>query len=259
MSRLIEEFKKASKTETPAMGFRTARSAAPVPKILLIASLEAKAIKSQADRLGGAHAALIRFGGAGLTAKSTQTIVSSLPDIPWGFYLGDDDGKKAATLIKAGADFVVFPAVSPVSTAPGDDKTGRVLQVESSMDDGLLRAVNDMPVDAVLVADTYENGSPLVWHQLMIYQHLANFISKPLIVPVPVVVAEVELRALWEAGADGVLVETADAGADGLKTLRQAIDNLPPRSARKRGKAEALLPRLPGETGAEPPDEEEDE
>jgi len=238
------------------MGFRTARSAAPLSKILLIASLEAKAIESQADRLDGVHAALIRFSGAALTAKLTQTITSSLPDIPWGFYLEDDVGKKMETLAKAGADFVVFPAASPVSITPGDDKTGRVLQVESSMDDGLLRAVNNMPVDAVLVADAYEDGGSLVWHELMIYQHLSNIINKPLIVPVPVSLAEVELKALWEAGVDGVLIEPADAGADGLKTLRKAIDNLPPRSARKRGKAEALLPRLPGEA---PPDEEEDE
>jgi len=127
------------------------------------------------------------------------------------------------------------------------------------MDDGLLRAANDLPVDAVLIADTYEGGGSLVWHQLMIYQHLANFISKPLIVPVPAAITGVELKALWEAGVDGVIVEMDDAGAEELKNLRQAIDTLPPRSARKRGKADALLPHLPGEARAEPPDEDEDE
>ncbi len=259
MSRLIEEFQKVSRAETPAMGFRTARAARPAPKMVLIVSLESKAVEKQADLLDGAHAALIHFTGTALTIKSAQNIASPLPDIPWGFYLGDDDSKKAATLVKAGADFMVFPVASPVSTTPGDDKTGKILQVESSMDDGLLRAVNDMPVDAVLIADTYEDGSSLVWHQLMIYQHLANLISKPLIVPVPAAITGVELKALWEAGVDGVIVEMANAGAGELKTVRQAVDSLPPRSARKRGKAEAILPRLPGETAAEPPDEDGDE
>jgi hypothetical protein len=259
MSRLIEEFQKASREATPAMGFRTSRSAALTPKILLIASLDTKALEKQAGGLESTHAALVRFTGAALTIKKAQQIASSVPDIPWGFYLEDADSKKVATLVKAGGDFMVFSAASPVATAPGDDKTGKILQVESSMDDGLLRAVNDMPVDAVLIDDTYEENGSLVWHQLMIYQHVANFITKPVIVPVPASITEVELKALWEAGIDGITVETAKAGAEGIKTLRQAVDSLPPRSARKRGKAEALLPHVPGETREAPPDEEEDE
>jgi hypothetical protein len=257
MSRLIDEFKKASRGVAPAMGFRTARSAAAAPKMLLIAGLEPGALTSPPDNLDGAHAALIRFTGAAPTAKTTQQMAASLPDIPWGFSLGDDDVKKAVALIKAGGDFAVFPAASRISAIPGDEKLGKILQVESSMDNGLLRAVNDLPVHAVLVADTFEGGGPLVWHQLMIYQHLANSITKPLIVPVPVSLTEAEVKVLWDTGVDGLIVEVG-AAAD-LKTLRQAIDNLPARSGRKRGKAEAILPHLPGEARAEPPDEEEEE
>jgi hypothetical protein len=258
MSRLIEEFKRTSRTATPAMGFRTDRTAAPAPKMLLIASLEAKTIKGQVGSLDAAHAVLVRLAGATLTAKSAQTMAASLPDLPWGFYLENDADKKVATLIKAGADFLVFPAAGRIYAATGDDKVGKILQVESSMDDGLLRAVNDLPVDAALVADTYENSGPLVWHQLMIYQHLANFISKPLIITAPASTNEAELKVLWEAGVDGITVEVAAVGAEGLKTLRRAIDSLPPRSARKRGKAEALLPHPTGEARAKPPDENGD-
>lgn len=259
MSRLIDEFQKATRAVTPAMGFRTARSTAPALKMLLIAGLEPGAIKSPAVNLEHTHAALIRFTGAAPTAKASQQIAASLPDIPWGFSLGDDDNKKAATLIKAGGDFMVFPAASRLSAIPGDEKLGKILQVESSMDDGLLRAVNDLPVHAVLIADTFEGGGSLVWHQLMIYQHLANFISKPLIVPAPASTTEAEVKALWDTGVDGIIVEMDAAGTEDLKTLRQAIDNLPARSARKRGKAEALLPHLAGEASAEPPEEEEEE
>jgi hypothetical protein len=259
MSRLIDEFKKASRGTLPAMGFRTAHSAGPVPKMLLIAGLGAGALKGPAIEPGGAHATLIRFTGAAPTAKTTQQIATSLPDIPWGFSLEDDNDKKAAALIKAGADFMVFPAASRISAIPGDEKLGKILQVESSMDDGLLRAINDLPVHAALIADTYEGGGTLVWHQLMIYQHLANFISKPLIVPVPASITEAEVKMLWDTGVDGIIVEADTAAAADLKALRQTIDNLPARSARKRGKTEAILPHLPGEARAAPPDEEEEE
>jgi hypothetical protein len=258
MSRLIDKFHQASRVAAPPMGFRTARPAATMPKILLIASLEAGTMEKHADHLNGADAVLIRFTDAALTAKTIQKITSSLPDIPWGLYLADGDNEKAAA--EAGADFVLFPTASQVADILKDDKTGKILQVESSMDDGLLRAVNDLPVDAVLVADTFEGNDSLVWHQLMIFQHLANLFSKPLIVPAPTGITEKELKALWDAGVDGIIVEIEKAGKAGLKELRQAIDRLPPRAGRKRGKVNVVLPRTGGEAAAAmPPDEEEEE
>ena len=259
MSRLIEKFHKASQVTAPPMGFRTARTSTAAVKILLIASLDTDTIDTPTDYLDGADAVLMRFNKAALTAKTVQKIASSLPDIPWGLYLADDDNKKAATAAEAGGDFVVFPAASQVTTTPKDDKVGKILQVEASMDDGLLRAINDLPVDAVLVADTFEGNGSLVWHQLMIFQHLANLLTKPLIVGVPINVNEKELKVLWDAGVDGVIVEIDPAGAKGLKELRQAIDSLPPRSGRKRGKVNAVLPRTSSESPTTPPPDEEEE
>ncbi len=255
MSRLIEKFKQASKVAPSPMGFRTARPAAAMPKLLLVASLEAGATENPVDYLDGADAVLIRFTGTALTTKAVQKIASSLTDIPWGLYLTDDENKKAAEI---GADFTLFPAASQVDDIPGDDKTGKILQVESSMDDSLLRAVNDLPVDAVLVEDTFEAGA-LSWHQLMIFQHLANMFAKPLIVGAPTGITEKELKALWDAGVDGIMVEIDKAGKAGLNPLRQAIDRLPPRSGRKHGKMSVVLPRAGGETTAAPPPDEEEE
>jgi hypothetical protein len=255
MSRLIEEFHKATRVTTRAMGFRTARSATPVPKMLLIAGLQAGAGGSLTGNTEGAHAALVHFTGAAPTAKTTTNIASSLPDLPWGFSLDEVDDKKASALVNAGADFMLFSASSRINAAPGKEKLGKILQVESSMDDGLLRAANNLPVDAVMVADTSEGGGPLVWHQLMIYGHLANFISKPLIVPAPASIDDAELKALWEAGVDGIIV----ASAESLHALRQAVDGLPPRSLRKREKPEAVLPHLSTESKPEPPEEDGEE
>ncbi|MCK4274434.1 MAG: hypothetical protein KAW90_06030 [Dehalococcoidales bacterium] len=259
MSRLIEEFSRATQAAAQPMGFRTARPAASVTRILLIASLEIGATDNPADYTDGASALLLRPAKSRLTAETIQTMVESLPEIPWGIYLDDNVDKQAAALIEAGCDFVIIPAAGRIATTPREEKVGRILQVESSMDDGLLRAVNDLPVDAVLVTDTFEGSGSLVWHQLMIFQHLARLISKPLIVPIPADVGEEELKALWEAGVDGAVVEVDSSSTGVLKELRQAIDKLPPRSPRKRDKMEALLPRAGGESKAITPDEEEEE
>jgi hypothetical protein len=258
MSRLIERFHKASRLDAP-MGFRASRTAAAVPRILLVADLDAGTLEKRADYLEAADAILLRFTGTAWTLKAVQKIVVSLPDIPWGLDLADDEAKKVAGM-EAGADFMIFAIDNQVAGIPGDGKTGKILQVESSLDDGLLRAVNDLPVDAVLATDVFgSENSSLIWHQLMILQHLANLLSKPLIVPAPTGMSEKELKALWEAGVDGIVVAFDKTGT-GIKELRQAIDKLPPRSRRRPGKPGVVLPRSAGETAAPaPPDEEEEE
>ena len=191
--------------------------------------------------------------------ETIQTMVKNLPDIPWGIYLDDDADKKTASLEGEGYDFVVFSASGRISVTPQEEKVGRILQVAAAaLDDGLLRAVNDLPVDAVLAAGE-EPGGAVAWHHLMQVQRLSNLLAKPLLVDVPAGITEVEIKALWEAGADGVVVAADGLPPGGLSELRRLIDGLPPRSARRRGKSEALLPRIGRGTSPAAEEEEEDD
>lgn len=233
------------------MGFRTSRATTADAAMLIIGrevfGSEAT-IKKASD---GADAMLFHAKKSGLKAEDVQKTTKTAGGIPWGVYL-EESGNDIEALIKAGCDFVVFAPTSQITDLPQDEKTGKILEVESSMDDGLLRAVNDLPADAVLITDTLDKAETLTIHRLMMYQHLANFIVKPLIIPVPVNITEAELKALHEAGIDGVMAE------GDLKELRLNISKLPPRTAKKRDKTGVLLPRAGGETNIEP-DEEEDE
>jgi hypothetical protein len=259
MSRLIDELNRITRNASKPIGFRMAREAQSEPRILLIASVSVGDTASLADRVDGANAALLRTGKSQLTAQTIQKIAASLRDIPWGVYLDNIDDKKAEALIKAGCDFAVFTAASAVTITPRQEEVGKIIQVESSLDDGLLRAINNLPVDAALVTDVFEGEGSLLWHQLMILQHLTSMLTKPVIVPASLKAAESELKALWEAEVDGMVVET-DAGKPGaLKELRQIIGKLPPRSRRKQFKGEVLVPHTGGESGTATPDEEEEE
>lgn len=257
MSRLIDEIKKADRTSYQPMGFKTSRKTATGPRLRLIAS---NGLKSSipAEFINGADAVLLLPEKTQPSIKVVKTAVEQLPDIPWGFYL-KDAGSNASSLIKEGCDFVVFPAVSLVSSIPVDDDTGRIIEVESSLDDGLLRAINNLPVDAVLLTDSLEADGPLVWHQLMIFQHMTNILTKPVIIRVPPDAAESDIKALWEAGADAVIAEIDAAKPDDIKNLRKLIDGLPPRTSPKQGSSEALLPYPREAKTAEPEQEEEEE
>ncbi|MFC1901492.1 hypothetical protein ACFLX3_00985 [Chloroflexota bacterium] len=256
MSRFIEELKRMAGATAQPIGFRVVRLASSEPRMLFVAGVSAADTGRLADYVDGADAVLLRLTKSGPAAKALQGVA----DIPWGGWLGDISDKKVETLVGAGCDFVVFPAASRVLTTPRDEKIGKILQVEPSLDDSLLRAVNDLPVDALLIAGAYEAGGSLAWHHLMLFQRLANLLAKPWLVPAPSSVTADEVRALWEVGVDGLVVEMgAGQPAGGLRELRRSIGKLPPRSAPKRGKTEALLPYAGGVKETESVEEEEDE
>ena len=259
MSRLIDKLERVLKAVPQPMGFRAAQSASPKPQVLLIASLTpTDNVDTLADYVAGADAVMLRITKSSPGAKALQKIARSLPDIPWGGWLGDIDKKRVGTMANAGCDFVVFPAVSAVSAIPQNDKVGKVLQVDSSLTDGLIRALNELPVDAVLT--TAEQEDSLTWHHLMLFQRFTNLLTKPLLVSIPSNVTANELKALWEAGVDGVVVEASlGQPVNRLKELRQVISDLAFLPPRKRRKAEALLPHISGETSTEVDAEEEEE
>ena len=260
MSRLIDKLNQAAKTAPGPMGFRASQPSSPKPQMLLIASLaQVENTDSLADNVASADAVLLHTPKPQAGAKIIQAVAKCVTDIPWGRWLDDIGNKEIALTVQAGGDFVVFPVTGTISNMPEEDKTGKILQVDMSHSDGLLKAINELPIDAVLAVPEQEESS-LTWFQLMVFQHFANVLSKPLLVSAPLNITAGELKALWTAGVDGVVVRVnTQQPAGRLQELRRAIDDLRLLPPRKRGKAEALLPFAGRKTATETDAEEEDE
>ena len=261
MSRLIDKLNQVSKAAPQPMGFRAAYPVSPKPQMLLIASFtQIENADMMANHAASADAILLPISKLSSGAKALQERVQSLPDIPWGGFLQEVGEKGIGAMAKAGCDFVVFPAASAVFAIDQDDKMGKILQVAPSLSESSLKAVNNLPMDAVLTTAEHAREHSLTWHDLMLFQHFANLLTPPLLVSMPSNVTASELKALWEAGVDGVVIEVSTAQtAKRLEELRQAIgepDFLPPR---KRGKAAALLPSIGRETESVTDTEEEEE
>jgi len=243
MSKFIDKLNQVSRVVPQSMGFRTAQPVSEKPKILLIASLAEASVGGLVDYVVGADVGLLRIPKLSAGAKTLKEISQTTPDIPWGGWLRNTDKNRIKQMAKAGCDFVVFPAANTLLALLQNDEIGKVLEVESSLSEGLLRAVNELPIDAVLIATEQEGEYFLTWHHLMLFQHFADLLTKPLLASIPPNVTTDELQALWRTGVDGVVIEVGTSQpADRLKKLRQAIDKLVFPSQRKRGKAEALLP-----------------
>jgi len=258
MSQFIDKLNQVSRVIPQAMGFRTAQPASKKPKILLIASLAGDSAGGLADYVVGADAGLLRIPKLNSGAKTLKEISQAAPDIPWGGWLRDINKAGIKQMAKAGGDFLVFPAANtPLALLQNDEEVGKILEVEASLNEGLLRTVNELPVDAVLIAGGQEGEHFLTWHHLMLFQHFADLLTKPLLASTPPDVTANELQALWKAGVDGVVIEAAvGQPVDRLKELRQAIDKLAFPSQRKQGKTKALLPRIDSEMSTVAEDED---
>ncbi|MEE8420065.1 MAG: hypothetical protein V3R92_01250 [Dehalococcoidales bacterium] len=226
------------------------RTAAAKPKIYLLARVSKVGNASQlVEDIDGADGLLINLPKA--DANAMKMVAEATGDIPWGWRLENSPGEIVKMVLKGGADFIVFPSDAAFHV-PEADSTGRILEVESSLSEGMVRAINELPVDAVLATDEEGNEPALTWRHLMRYTRLAELLRKPMLVPIAPETGTGELQALWKAGIAGVVATGR------IKELRGIIDQtaFPPR---QRGEMGALVPHPRVETSGEIEEEEIEE
>jgi len=258
MSKLIDKLSWVSQVGLQPMGFRAAQSVSQKPRMTLIATLAQVDVDRLADWVAGADAGLLQIPKLSSGVKTLGEVCQAMPDIPWGGWLRDMDREGIGQVVEAGCDFVVFPAANTPLAILQDDKVGKILEVEALLNEGLLKAVDDLAVDAVLIAGEHRKDYFLTWHHLMLFRRCVNLLTKPLLVSVPSNVAANELQALWEAGVGGVVVEAGVGQPVGrLTELHQMIDKLTFSSPGKQRKIEPLLPYIHGEADIVSEEEEE--
>lgn len=245
VSRLLEKLERISRRPTQPMGFRAQATVPKAPPVVLIAVLG----EGEAD-VGSADAVL--FTGPKLKAKSLEQTIASLGEIPWGVSFEGVSGGELSRLREMGCDFLVFEAErSPVALLR-EGEMAKVVQIEPSLADGLVGAIEQLPIDAVLIGGDGE--ASLSVHRLMDCQRLANLVRKPLVAAVPIGISREELEELSETGIAGVAVRVEGKVGE-LSRLRQAIAELPS-PTRRRERVKPLLPR-PGEEIAQPEEGED--
>ncbi len=260
MSIFIDKLNQLSRAEVQPIGFRTARPASLKPKIQLVASLAQESADRLISYVVGADAGLLRISRLSSGVETLQKMSQAMSDIPWGTRLQPGDQGDIKQMTKVGCDFVVFPATNTPLAILQNDEVGKILEIEASLSEGLLRTANELPIDAVLIAGEEKERHLLTWQHLMLFRRFADLLTKPLLVSIPSNVTAGEFQALWEAGVDGVVTEVSvEQPQDRLKELRQVIDKLAFPSPRKREKAEPLLPRISQEPSMTTAEEEEEE
>jgi hypothetical protein len=257
MSRFIDKLKQASQAAPQSMGFKVMPAASSKPRMLLVASLSEAHDENLAEFVSGADAWLLVISKLSSGLKDIKKVSQTVSGIPWGGWLRNT-GRRIAPTAKLDCDFLVFPAVTTSLAAIQNEEVGKILEVEPSLGEGMLKAVNELPVDAVLIVG--ENKEGLTWHHLMLFQRFADLLTKPLLASIPSKVTAGELQAIWEAGVNGVVVEVGVGHpVNRVSELRQAIDKLAfPWQSKRRKATGVLLPYVASEKRTVVEEEEEE-
>jgi hypothetical protein len=253
MSKFAEKLQRVYRGTATPIGFRKSTEAEP-PPLLIIANLtKAAAAEAKAIADGGVDAVILDSGG--LSAKGFGQLAKDIADVPVGLFLRSADREVIAKSIEPGCDFVIFGLKTPLE-AVNREGVGKLLEIEPSLDPGLVRAINELPlaVDGVLI--TGEDISVTV-ERLLICQRFAELLAKPLLVAVDLSVTGAEISSLFQAGVNGLMLPEK-VPAETFAELKKTIGSLP-KAAKRKAKGVALIPRLGGEPGAEAQEEEEEE
>jgi hypothetical protein len=243
MSKFIDRLKQLSEGAPQPIGFRT-QAAAARPKIQLVVSLSSEEMP---DSVSDADAAFLCIDMP--LSKDSPKKLAEKVRMPLGVCAASKADVKA--LQEAGVDFVVFPPTAALRPL-ADTKLGKVIEVDPALTDTQLRALNALPVDAVLVS--YDStAEQFTWKDLMAIQRITGIVNRPILFPVPSSISESDLKTIWHAGVDGVVVAITSENAADLAALRKKIAGLEYPTA-KRERAVPSVPRPSLE-----PEQQEDE
>jgi len=261
MSKLLDKLEQISEGRAQPLGFGAAVTKGKSLPMVIVASVPLGNAKLAAIAAkAGADALLMTIKHQERSEEALAKLSSAKTDIPWGVSLNAVTKEEVEQLIEMGCDFVVFAPDKTPAAVLGEERIGKVLQIDPSLSDSLAKAINRLSIDAVLLGPVSEDESPLTVHQLMIYERLAAGAGKHLLAAMPPGLPIDDIQSLWGLGVRGVVVDLAVKDPEQrLSQVKEAIQKLPTTRKKTGERISASLP-LPREGPvAAPPEEEEEE
>ena len=241
MSKLIDKLDKATQDETKPLGFAAAMPKSTAAQMLTIArtkfDVEAKTIPEL-----DTDAVLLLVDDASKAINSIKkTSKENLPAI-WGIEAADISKKEADQLVNIGCDFIVLRLASPSPALSSDENLAKVVQVNPSIDDSMIRAISLLPVDAVMVQ---EEAPALVItvESLMQYSRITAMIQQPVLLSVSLKLEKDSLETLRDTGINGLVFDWSGASSNKkIAELKEAIQGLPEQRKKKKKRTNVTLP-----------------
>jgi hypothetical protein len=197
----------------------------------------------------GIDAVLLPIGDLEQEHEALSQLSQAAGDIPWGGLAKIVSREDMGQLVKLGCDFVVFTTNEVSASILAEDRLGKVLKIDNSLSDSLLRTIAYLPIDAVLLGA--EDESPLTLRQMMDYRRVVGLVGKPSLSVLSSGLSAADIRGLWDVGIQGVVLLLEQQR---LSQVRESIQSLP--STRRVRKGTGVTLPFIGEGSGEEEEEE---
>ncbi|MBI4198512.1 MAG: hypothetical protein HY533_05325 [Chloroflexi bacterium] len=265
MSKLLDRLDRITRGPVRSLGFTPTSAREAVATMALVVQVaDLKQAGATEALQAGADAIVALASGPALSLLEVKERPALPEGSTWGVEIQALDGTQAEALKGLGCDFLVFGIEHTPVEALGEGECTRVLRVSPALEDTLLRNIEDLPVDVVIVSKPGPEG-PLSLAHLLAIANVRAATSRYLLVEWDAPLSARELEHLRDMGVDGIVVNASgEALAATVSALRERIGALPARKPRSEREGRApLLPRLEGmgsgRSRAPEPDEEEEE
>ena len=252
MSKFVDKLHNLSKSSVSPIGFHAAASEPKSSAMLLVAGLSGVDAR-EAENITNSNVDAGLILNQDFKLGSLKQTAKTMGNVPLGVFIKGMAEKKVNKLIGSGCDFVVFD-MKISATALQEEKIGKFLLIEPSLEQGLVRAINRLDIDGVFINRAREPFITVEY--LLVCQRFSDLLNKSLVVTLPSLITSVELSNLWEAGIDGLVVPP-EQPIEAFAELRRMIDNLPKGVKRQRGRVGVVLPHYGESTTGEEEEEEE--
>lgn len=250
MSKLVDKLRSFSKS-SQQMGFHPGAAKSTPPSMLLIAGLKGKNAAEAEAIADGLDAGLLLEQ---IEVDHIKQIAEAMGDVPLGVFLGGESSPEVTEIADSGGDFIVFDTRMPARALEAKG-LGKLLAVEPSLESGLIRGINELEVDGVLIV----NRQPVITiEHLLFCRRVIASTAKPLLMAVASSLTKEDVSSLWEAGIDGIVTPPGQS-LEQFSALREMIAALPRRRRHGQRKTGVALPRYGMSVEQEEVEQEEEE
>lgn len=241
MSSLLKRLERVSQGETTPVGFATAGRREKRPPMLLVAGISSAIVAATARAVNDGADALLISGDS--FPGDLGKLAEAAGEVPWGVWLqslqpGDDE-----RLQGAGCDFMILDMETAPASLLAKEDPGKVLAATPSLSDAVARAINGLPVEAILLSQQRgdEPSAPLTVQRVLDCLRWKSLVPLPMLVKVSPDITGEELQSLRDAGVEAVIVTASGRGKD-ISQVRALINDLKPPRKRPGRKLEPFVP-----------------
>jgi len=227
MSKLSKKIRAAGRAEPAPMGFTSGAAQVQQKSLLCGVRLRDPAAAAEAASKGADF--VILEDVARSKVKGVAKVNASVG------VAGEFDSDAIEALGKAGVDFIVLAGPGAGAAPLADESVGRVMVLDSDLDDTYLRLLGDLGLDAVVIAAP---EAPFTVERLLAVRRLSALTRTPLLANAKPDVDEKSLELLRDSGVAGIVLD--DVGK--LAALKKRIAALPQRGRRKENHSDAVIP-----------------